>query len=155
MKARIISALILATILSGCSSQYDLRAINVDGEVAFVPEDKDIWGNPSPDCFYSISVSIIDGPPATPASGDSVGMVGNGVYWHRSFAVTSCDNSFPITYGEELQGPPFHEDGQDEVGAKPLLPGFTYEVTAASNGSEYGGGTFRLAEDGTVESLAM
>ena len=80
-------------------------------------------------------------------------MVGNGVYWYRSFAVTSCDNPFPITYGSELQGPPFREDDQDEVEAKPLLPGFTYEVTAASNGSEYGGGMFRLAEDGLVENL--
>ena len=146
-------ALILAFMLIGCSFQYDLRAISVDGEVAFVPENEDFWGNPSPDCFYSISVSIIDGPPATPAAGDSVGMVGNGVYWYRSFAVTSCDNPFPITYGSELQGPPFREDDQDEVEAKPLLPGFTYEVTAASNGSEYGGGMFRLAEDGLVENL--
>ena len=146
-------ALIFAFMLSGCSFQYDLRAISVDGEVAFVPENEDFWGNPSPDCFYSISVSIIDGPPATPAAGDSVGMVGNGVYWYRSFAVTSCDNPFPITYGSELQGPPFREDDQDEVEAKPLLPGFTYEVTAASNGSEYGGGMFRLAEDGLVENL--
>ena len=146
-------ALILAFMLSSCSFQYDLRAISVDGEVAFVPENEDFWGNPSPDCFYSISVSIIDGPPATPAAGDSVGMVGNGVYWYRSFAVTSCDNPFPITYGSELQGPPFREDDQDEVEAKPLLPGFTYEVTAASNGSEYGGGMFRLAEDELVENL--
>lgn len=153
MKASMIPALILASMLSGCSSQYDLRAISVDGEVAFVPEDEDFWGNPSPDCFYSIYVSIVDGPPATPEAGDSVGMVENGVYWHRSNAVTSCDNPFPITYGAELQGPPFREDGQDEVEAKPLLPGFTYEVTAASNGSEYGGGMFRLAEDGSVENL--
>lgn len=153
MKAKTSTALILAFILSSCSSVYDLKAISVNGEVAFIPENEDIWGKPSPDCFYSIYVSIVDGPPATPKAGDSVGMVKNGVYWHRSFAVTSCDNPFPITYGSELQGPPFRESNQQEVEAKPLLPGFTYEVSASSNGSEYGGGMFRLTEQGSVENL--
>ena len=153
MNAKSTAALILALALTGCSSVYDLRATIIDGEVAFVPEDKDIWGNPEPDCFYSISVSILDGPPPTPAAGDSVGMVENGVYWNKTFAVTSCDSPFPVTYGAKLQGPPFSENDQYSVEAKPLLRGFTYEVNASSNGSEYGGRRFRLTEQGTVENL--
>ena len=153
MNAKLTATLILALALTGCSSVYDLRATIIDGEVAFVPEDKDIWGNPDPDCFYSISVSLLDGPPATPAAGDSVGMVENGVYWNITFAVTSCDNPFPVTYGAKLQGPPFRENDQYSVEAKPLLRGFTYEVSASSNGSEYGGRRFRLTEQGTVENL--
>lgn len=153
VKAKTICALISATMLSGCSSTYDLRAFSLNEEIAFVPEDEDIWGKPAPECFYSIYVSIVDGPSATPAAGDSLGMVQNGVYWHQSFAVTSCDNPFPITYGADLQGPSFREGDQHEVEAKPLLPGFTYEVSASSNGSEYGGGMFRLAEDGSVGNL--
>ena len=154
MTARTITALILAFILSSCSTAYDLKAILVDGAVAFVPEDTDIWGNPDPDCFYSISVSIVDGPAATPAAGESVGMVKNGTYWNKTFAVTSCDNPFPVTYGAKLRGPPFRKNYEYEVEAKPLLPGFTYEVSASSNGSAYGGGKFRLTKQGTVENLS-
>lgn len=153
MTPKAIAPLILALVLGSCSSAHDLRAIVIDGKVAFVPEDKDIWGNPDPDCFYSISVSIIDGPPATPAARDSVGMVKNGVYWHRTFAVTSCDNAFPVIYGARLHGPPFRENEQSEVQAKPLRRGFTYEVSAASNGSEYGGRKFRLTNEAAVENL--
>lgn len=154
MNATKTPALILALALTSCSSVYDLRAIVIDGKLAFVPEDEDIWGNPSPECFYSISVSILDGPSATPAAGDSVGMVENGVYWDKTFAVTSCDNSFPIVYGMKLHGPPFRENDENGVEAKRLLPGFTYEVSAASNGSEYGGRRFRLTTQGTVENLS-
>lgn len=125
----------------------------MNGEVAFIPEDDDMWGNPNPDCFYSISVSIVDGPSAVPEVGDRAGMVENGVYWRKSFAVTSCENAFPVTYGAKLQGPPFRENNQYEVEAKPLLPGFTYQVSAASEGSAYGGGKFRLNEQGAVENL--
>lgn len=155
MTARTISALIFAFILSSCSSVYDLRATLIDGKIAFVPENTDRWGNPDPDCFYSISVSIVDGPPAKPKEGESDGLVGNGVFWNKTFAVTSCDNSFPITYGAELRGPPFRKDYETQVEAKPLLPGFTYEVSASSKGSAYGGGKFRLTEQGTVENLPL
>jgi hypothetical protein len=153
MNLKAIAPLILTLVLGSCSSAYDLRAIIIDGQVAFVPEDEDVWGNPNPDCLYSISVSIVDGPPAIPAAGDSVCMVKNGTYWKRTFAVTSCDNAFPVIYGAKLKGPPFREKYPFEVQAKPLLRGFTYEVSTSSNGSEYGGRRFKLTTEGAVENL--
>jgi hypothetical protein len=153
MNVKATTALMFALILGGCSSSYDLRATIIDGKIAFVSEGKDFWGNPEPDCFYSISVQIVDGPPATPAPGESVGTVRNGTYWNRTFAVTSCDNPFPVTYGAELQGPPFRENYQYEVDAKPLLKGFTYEVSASSKGSAYGARRFMLTKQGTIKNL--
>lgn len=79
MIAKTTSTLIFALMLGSCSLVYDLRAIIMNGEVAFIPDDNDIWGNPNPDCFYSISVSIVDGPRAVPAAGNSAGMVENDV----------------------------------------------------------------------------
>ena len=68
------------------------------------------------------------------------------------FAVTSCENSFPVIYGMKLRGAPFRQNYEYEVKAKPLLLGFTYEVLAAS-GSAYGEGRFRLTKQGVVENL--
>lgn len=155
MTARTLVALLLVFILNSCSSAYNLRAVIIDGEVAFVPQDTDKWGNPDPDCFYSISVSIADGPAAKPGESEDESLVGNGVYWNKTFAVTSCENSFPITYGAKLRGPSFQTDYVYEVEAKPLLLGYTYEVRASSNGSAYGEGKFRLTEQGTVENLPL
>lgn len=155
MNAKTTIALIAVLMLGSCSSSYHLRTIITNGEVTFIPDNHDMWGNPNPDCFYSISVSIVDGPPAVPGSGDSTGMVQNGVYWRKDFVVTTCENAFPVTYGAKLQGPPFRENNQSQVEAKPLLPGYTYEVSAASEGSAYGGGKFKLTEQGTVENLPI
>jgi hypothetical protein len=151
MAYKATAALFLPLALSGCSSTYDVRALVLDGKVAFVPTDTDIWGDP--DCIYSISVSAVDGPSAKPEEGDSIGMVEHGVYWNESFAVTSCDNPFPVVYGEELIGPPFRENYEYVVKAKPLRIGVVYEVTTASNGSAYGGGKFMITEQRRVVNL--
>ncbi len=153
MTYKTTAALFLTLALSGCSSTYDLRAVVLDGKVAFVPTETDIWGEP--DCIYSISVSAVDGPPAMPGDGDSIGMVEHGVYWNESFAVTSCDNPFPVVYCETLGGPPFRENYEYVVKPKPLRIGVVYEVTTASNGSAYGGGTFMITEQRRVVNLPL
>ena len=144
-------ALFLTLALSGCSSTYDLHAVVLDGRVAFEPTETDIWGEP--DCIYSISVSAVDGASAKPGGGDSIGMVEHGVYWNESFAVTSCENPFPIIYGETLAGPPFRENYEYVVKPKPLRIGVVYEVTTASNGSAYGSGKFMITEQRRVVNL--
>lgn len=153
MKGRPIFLILCSLALGSCSSSYDIRAFILDGKLAFEPVGKDFWGNPDPDCFYSISVEAVDGPAATPAKGESVGLVKNGTYWNRTFAVTSCENKFPVVYGAPLHGPPFREHYQYEVAAKPLVRGVTYSVSASSNGSAYGGGRFMLTADGQVKNL--
>ena len=145
------AALFLILALSGCSSIYEVRAVIVDGKVAFVPAQTDIWGEP--DCIYNIYVSAEEGPPETPQAGDSVGMVENGVYWHEGFAVTSCENPFPIVYGDPLKGPPFREGDGDRVKAKPLRVSVVYEVTTASQGSAYGGGKFMITNQRKIVNL--
>ena len=150
---RTVAAVFLTFALSGCSSVYDLRAVVIDGKVAFEPTDTDIWGKP--DCIYAIWVSAVDGPPATPEEGDSIGMVEHGTYWHTGFAVTSCENPFPIIYGERLKGPPTQKNDGYVVKAKPLRIGVVYEVTTASDGSASGGGKFMITEQRTVVNLPM
>jgi len=152
MTARTIIALALAFMLNSCSYIYHLRATIIDGQIVFFPKNTDIWGKPKPHCFYSITVSILDGRAATPLPGDDLGMVLNGVYWSKIFANTSCHNRFPVIYGSKLEGPPLFENTEDGVEAKPLLLGHTYEVTTSSDGSS-GGVKFRLTEHGTVENL--
>lgn len=126
----------------------------IGGKLAFVA-GTNFFGNP--DCVRSISVTSLDGPPATSVPGDDVTAVKRGVYWQQIFAVTSCENPYPVEYGEQLSGPLFvFADGETRsVEAKPLVRGVTYEVTAESSGSAYGGGKFRITDDGRVINLSV
>ncbi len=74
MHGRAIATFLLAFALNGCSSTYDIRAVVLNGKLAFVPTTTDIWGKP--DCIYFISVSAVNGPPAMPTKGGSASMVG-------------------------------------------------------------------------------
>ena len=142
----------LIAAVSGCSSVYDIRATVIDGTLAFVA-DTYWFGNP--DCVRSITVEAVDGPPAAPGPGDDASAVQRGVYWQQIFASPSCENPFPVKYGARLSGPLFvFSDGETKsVQAKPLMRGVTYEVAAESSGSAYGGGRFRITEDGKVINL--
>jgi hypothetical protein len=104
------------------------------------------------------SVSVViddDGPRATPAPGDDKALVLNGsVYWEQTFAVDGCLNPFPVVYGAPLKGVPFDYGGgrTSSVAAKPLRPGFVYEITSSS-GAGYGTGWFRIDRTGRIENL--
>lgn len=152
--AKICSVSITALALGSCSSVYDITAKIVDGQVAFFA-DTDFFGNP--DCIRSIAVEAVDGPPATASPGDDEASVQRGVYWQKTFASPSCENPFPVRYGAELTGPPFiYADGKGKsVEPKPLLRGVTYDVSAESSGSAYGGGRFRISKDGQVQNLPL
>lgn len=150
---RFTTVILAAAALGSCSSGYFIRAVVVDGQIAFVPTDTDIWGEP--DCIYSIDVSTKDGPPATAQEGDNAGMVTNGMYWNQSFAVTSCENPFPVIYGSRLKGPPFREVEEYRVEAKPLRIDVVYQVSTASNGSAYGYGKFMITDDRKIVNLPL
>ena len=144
--------LALFATVSACSSEYDIRTTTFEGTLAFVA-DTNFFGNP--DCIRGITVEAEDGPSATPSPGDDLNAVQRGVYWQHTFASPSCENPFPVRYGAKLLGPLFaYSDGKTKsVQAKPLLRGVTYSVSAESSGSAYGGGRFRITDDGKVINL--
>ena len=149
-----IFAIIAAISLGSCSYSYDLLAVTVGGRLAFIV---DPHSDHQPNCVGSIDVSVDKGgPTAQAAAADDVGLVRNGgVYWWKSTEVTSCENVFPIFYGQEIKGRPFiYDDGKpSSVEAKPLRIGVVYEVTTSSSGSGYGGGLFRIKKGGRIENL--
>jgi hypothetical protein len=67
---------------------------------------------------------------------------------------TSCENLFPIFYGQRIKGPPFiYSDGPSSVEAKPLRIGVVYQVSTSGDGA-YGSGWFRITREGRIENLA-
>lgn len=153
-RLRLAAVSLAAFALGSCSYSYDLLAVVIDGRLAFIVDPS---SDHKPDCIRSVDVSVDKGGPvAEPAAGDADRLVlHGGVYWWKSFEVTSCPNPFPIFYGQRLKGIPFiYDDGKpSSVEAKPLRIGVVYEVTTSSSGSGYGGGWFRISKDGLVENL--
>ena len=93
---------------------------------------------------------------AAPEVGDDVGLVRNGgAYWWQQYTINSCDNPFPLYYGQRLRGVPFDYGASEysSVKAKPLLVGEIYEVGTNSPGSNYGSGWFRIRPDRRVENF--
>ncbi len=151
MLLRTLIALPLIAALAGCSSAYDVRAVVIGGKLAFVPAKTGISGEP--DCIYSVSVSTVDRSGAAATKADDAPTVLNGIYWDMTFAVTSCENPFPVFYGAKLKGPPFGDVEGYKVEAKPLRIGAVYQVSTASEGSAYGGGEFLITEERKVVNL--
>lgn len=142
--ARYLALIFLAWPLASCSYVYDLRAIVIDGNIAFVPVEEDVWGNPDPECFYSIKVVKL-----------SENFSQEEIVWEDEKKYASCDNPFPVKYGSELLG---KYEGClsgvcEQVEAKPLIPSGIYEVHTTSEASNYGGGRFRYEADGSVTNL--
>jgi hypothetical protein len=149
-----LSAIGLAAFsLGSCSYGYDILAVVIDGRLAFIVDPA---SEGKPDCIGSIHVSVDKGGPiAEPVAGDDEGLVRNGgVYWWKSFEIGSCENPFPIFYGQHLKGKPFiYDDGPSTVEAKPLRIGVLYHVDSSSKGGYYASGWFRITEDRRVENL--
>jgi hypothetical protein len=156
MRPRNVIVALSALALSGCSYIYDLRAIVIDGHLAFVVDPK---SKRQADCIRSIHVQTVQGETAQakPGPNDAEGLVRNGVFWWKDYAVDECPNKFPIRYGQSLVGRPFVYSGGDTKGveAKPLIISVVYQVVTASAGSGYGGGRFRIRADRTVENLPL
>jgi hypothetical protein len=148
-----VALCVVALALSSCSYGYELRAVVINGRLAFVVDPS---SSRKPDCVRGVTVSLDDqGPIAEPEKGDDVGLVRNGgAYWWDIRDVGSCFNDFPVFYGAPLMGNPFdYGDGHSGyVKAKKLRVGVIYAVNAQSSGSGYGTGWFRITPRLTVES---
>jgi len=152
MQVRLCGMLLSTILLSGCSYTYDILAVAINGHLAFIVDPK---SRKQPDCIYSIHVDTDQAARAKPIAGDDAQLVSRGVFWWKDYAVDACANPFPIFYGQKLRGQTFVYGGKSEkpVEAKPLIIGVVYEVAAASSGSGYGGGRFRILPDRRIENL--
>jgi hypothetical protein len=151
---RLLAIFLGAFMLGSCSYGYDILAVVIDGRLAFIV---DPTSEGKPECIGDIDVSVDKGGPiAQPAAGDDVGLVRNGgVYWWKSFEIGSCENPFPIFYGQQLKGASFiYDDGKrSSVEAKPLRIGVLYHVNTSSSGGYYASRWFRITKDRRVENL--
>ncbi|KLI63477.1 hypothetical protein [Aurantiacibacter marinus] len=143
----------LTLSLSGCSFIYEIKAVWIEGQLAFIPTETDFWGNPDPDCFHSIDVSIRNGAPAIPAEGDNVRLVEVGYFWKQSFASLPCANPFPVIYGAAITGEELNGVTQFNVAAKPLGRGVVYEVRTGSETIGYGSDSFMIEDDGALRNM--
>lgn len=139
------SALLLS--LTGCSYVYDLRAVVLDGRLAFVVDPS---SERDATCVRSIRVSAESGSPAAPREGSDSQLVKNLVVWSGDTAAPECSNRFPILYGQPLAGRPVLQPG---VAAMPLRVETIYNVETTGSGSGYGSGRFRIRRNRTVENL--
>ena len=143
---------LLLPLLSGCSYVYDLKAIAINGRLAFIVDPHSRSGA---SCIRSIEVTAVGPSRATPAAGDDRQAVATGTFWKQTTASDQCLNPFPILYGVRLAGEPFvYEDRiMGSVAAKPLKADEIYEVSASGSGSGYGGVRFRIRRSGQIENL--
>ena len=151
MPIRPIFALICIVALGGCSYSYDLLAVVIQGRLAFIVDPHSRSGA---DCINSIYVGTDSAARASPTAGDDRGLVANGVFWWKDYAVDACLNPFPILYGQHLIGQPFvYSSGSGGVEAKPLKVGVIYEVGTSGSGSGHGSGRFRILPNHRIENL--
>ncbi len=162
LRLHTVGIVLAAFALGSCSYSYDLLAVVIDGRLAFIVDPS---SSRQPDCINAIHVSTDKGETAraTAATGDSEGMVANGVFWWKSME-QDCENPFPVFYGQPLKGErlvygegvPAARRGEPSsvVEAKPLHVGVVYEVSTTSGSTGYGGGWFRITPDRRVENWA-
>lgn len=145
MRALHILALICLLGLGGCSYRFDVRAVMIDGRLAFVSTGR----FPKPDCISRVMIRDVEAGTAQTYAAwmqTAFAWVDEGGY--------DCTDRFPLFYGEPLKG----EDADrpvpaTEVAPKELRVGAIYEVMIISGATGAGGGRFRLLPDGRVENL--
>ena len=131
MQTRTVALILLTMSLGGCSYGYELEAVLLNGQVAFIvdPNSRSI-----PSCFRHIEVSVVGG---------------RNSQWRDSVDYEdACANKFPITYGARLKGRP--QTDWPTIYAKPLQRGVFYEVITTTGATGYGGGRFSLDESGRI-----
>ena len=156
---QIVGIFAAAFALGSCSYSYDLLAVVIGGQLAFIVDPS---SSQEPDCIRSITVSADKGETATAKAvlGDNGQLVANGVYWWKAMEQKGCQNPFPVFYGKPLKGErmiypegiPGAGEASSVVEAKPLRVGIVYEVTTTSRVAGYGSGWFRIKPDLHVEN---
>lgn len=129
------AALLILLPLGGCSYHYDLRAVIIDGRLAFTTDTH--WLSGQPTCLREIEVFAY-----TPDYD---------VRWRAPGTYETCVQDFPVFYGQPVKG--VRPDAPDTVKAKALKRGVIYHVNSTSSGGGSGTGLFRLTSDGQVENL--
>ena len=118
---------LLPLVLLGCSYHHDLKAIELNGRIAFVPtKDK------TPGCFADFKV--------TSETGEVVWDLSAGQYF-----APPCQSDFPVIYGTVPHAM------TERVKAKPLIAGVTYRVEGW-DGDSYSG-AFRFRQGIVVENM--
>lgn len=127
--------------MAGCSYTYEVQAVLVQGQVAFVPKSRG-WFESTPRCVNAIIVS---------AGFSRSSPLGSDVIWENYRTPSECANRFPIKYGLPLSGE--HMVQISDRSARPLIAGVVYIVETQSEGSGYGTGRFTMTPQGRVQNL--
>ena len=143
---RIVAPVLCMLALPGCSYSYDVQARVEDGRLVFDANPQ--WGA---DCVRDVEVR---------AEEQDVGTV-----WEQSIShADTCENKFPIVYGEPLTGRPYiYGSGgvpdamvgtpAPSVAAKKLRAGVIYTVSTTTGATGYGCGRFRIGSNRQVQNL--
>lgn len=145
MRAFRTLALIGLLGLSGCSYTFDVRAVMIDGRLAFMPGPR----IRKPECVSGVMVRD-----EAPLVGETFADWRQATYVWIDEGGYHCADRFPVFYGQVLTGEDTARTGGfEEVAPRPLRVGAIYEVMIGSGATGYGGGRFRLLPDGRVENL--
>jgi hypothetical protein len=118
---------LLTVALTGCSYHYNLKAVELNGRIAFVPVKEKGTG-----CFADFKV--------TSETGEVVWELATSEY-----LPAPCQSDFPIIYGTAPH------NMSERVKAKPLRAGLTYRLEGW-DGDSYSG-AFRFHEGIVVENI--
>lgn len=151
MLARASILLVFLLGMTGCSYVYDVTAAVIDGRLAFTAEWRTLFRE---HCVTEIAVVADDREHRAHAEPrDDKVRVGYGTYW-RVRVGYECENTFPIFYGQQLQGETLPQEQQSgEVAPKPLKRNILYRVETVSGATGYGSGRFMIRTDGRVENF--
>lgn len=119
MRSYFAAGVVLLGVLTGCSYHYDLKAVEMDGTIAFVPKADRGTG-----CFSDFRVET--------EAREVVWALDAGQY-----LPPPCDNKFPIRYGSVPHGM------VEKVKAKPLKAGMLYRLQGWDGDSYAGAFRFR------------
>jgi hypothetical protein len=140
---RWVGILVLAAsmALSGCSYTYAVKAVMLDGRLAFVVDPA---SRERPRCVSRVSV-VLEHVEGSESSDDPT-------FWDNAGGY-DCEDVFPVFYGVPLAGARASAPAVDERPARRWEPGRTYQVVVVAGATGYGGGRFRVHPDGRVENL--
>ena len=136
---RAFLALLTVFVLTGCSYDYTVNAVMLDGRVAFVVAPT---SRKNPDCYRQVTIRDEQA-----------------TLWQETVDYDdACENRFPIFYGAALNGRPMLDasggvpEWAAKVPARPLQRGIWYEISITSAATGYGRGRFRISTEGRIEN---
>lgn len=142
---RIATPIACMLSLSGCSYSYEVHARVANGRLMFDANPQ--WGA---DCVREVKLTV----------GADVVWAKTEVLWQQSVSHDdSCDNRFPIVYGELLRGRnyvyPKDMAGKpaSSVAAKKLRTGVVYMISTTTGATGYGCGRFRINANREVQNF--